>query len=106
MYHFWRRNNSQSSWKRNGGKKSRISFKIIKKYTENEKIVISSAGTDGVDGNSVFAGAITENVKVDLDLMKEFLKNSDSGRFFQKQKGNIKTNPTHTNLMDIGVILK
>ena len=58
-----------------------------------------------MDGNSVFAGAITENVKIDLDVMKEFLKNNDSGRFFQKQKGNIVTDFTHTNLMDIGVVL-
>jgi hydroxypyruvate reductase len=49
---------------------------------------------------------LPENIKIDLNTMKEFLKNSDSGRFFQKQKGNIITNATHTNLMDIGVILK
>ena len=49
--------------------------------------------------------AITENITIDLDTMKEFLKNSDSGRFFQKQKGNIITDFTHTNLMDIGMIL-
>jgi hydroxypyruvate reductase len=38
--------------------------------------------------------------------MKEFLKNNDSARFFQKQKANIKTDFTHMNLMDIGIILK
>ena len=37
---------------------------------------------------------------------KEFLKNNDSARFFQKQKANIKTDFTHMNLMDIGIILK
>ena len=89
-----------------GGRNQELVLRLLKNTQKMKKMVISSAGTDGVDGNSVFAGAITENVKVDLDLMKEFLKNSDSGRFFQKQKGNIKTNPTHTNLMDIGVILK
>ena len=89
-----------------GGRNQELVLRLLKNTQKIKKMVISSAGTDGVDGNSVFAGAITENVKVDLDLMKEFLKNSDSGRFFQKQKGNIKTNPTHTNLMDIGVILK
>ena len=62
--------------------------------------------TDGIDGNSNFAGAIVENIKVDLNIMKEFLKNSDSARFFQKQKGSIKTDFTHMNLMDIGIILK
>ena len=69
-------------------------------------MVIASVGTDGIDGNSIFAGAITENIKIDLDMMKEFLKNNDSGRFFQKHKGNVITNPTHTNLMDIGMILR
>ena len=89
-----------------GGRNQELVLRLLKNTQKLKKMVISSAGTDGVDGNSVFAGAITENLKVDLNIMKEFLKNSDSGRFFQKQKGNIKTNPTHTNLMDIGVILK
>jgi hydroxypyruvate reductase len=89
-----------------GGRNQELVLRLLKNTQKLKKMVISSAGTDGVDGNSVFAGAITENVKVDLNTMKEFLKNSDSGRFFQKQKGNIKTNPTHTNLMDIGVILR
>ena len=89
-----------------GGRNKELVLRLLKNTQKLKKVVISSVGTDGVDGNSVFAGAITENVKVDLNTMKEFLKNSDSGRFFQKQKGNIKTNPTHTNLMDIGVILR
>jgi len=89
-----------------GGRNQELVLRLLKNTQKLKKVVISSVGTDGVDGNSVFAGAITENVKVDLNTMKEFLKNSDSGRFFQKQKGNIKTNPTHTNLMDIGVILR
>ena len=63
-------------------------------------------GTDGIDGNTLFAGAITENFKIDTSTIKEFLKNSDSGRFFQKKKSNIKTDFTHSNLMDIGVILR
>ena len=89
-----------------GGRNQELVLRLLKNTQKSKKLVISSAGTDGVDGNSVFAGAITENVKIDLNVMKEFLKNNDSGRFFQKQKGNIKTNPTHTNLMDIGVILR
>ena len=63
-------------------------------------------GTDGIDGNTFFAGAITESFKIDASTVKEFLKNSDSGRFFQKKKSNIKTGFTHSNLMDIGIILR
>ena len=89
-----------------GGRNQEIVLRILKNTQKFKKITIASMGTDGIDGNSVFAGAITENIKIDLDTMKEFLKNSDSGRFFQKQKGNIITNFTHTNLMDIGVVLR
>lgn len=88
-----------------GGRNQELVLRILKNTQKLKKMVIASMGTDGIDGNSIFAGAITENIRIDLDTMKEFLKNSDSGRFFQKQKGNIVTDFTHTNLMDIGVIL-
>ena len=89
-----------------GGRNQELVLRILKNTQKLKKIVIASMGTDGIDGNSVFAGAVTENIKMDSVVMKEFLKNSDSGRFFQKQKGNIVTDFTHTNLMDIGVILR
>ena len=88
-----------------GGRNQELVLRILKNTQKLKKIVIASMGTDGIDGNSVFAGAITENIRIDSSITKEFLKNSDSGRFFQKQKGNIVTDFTHTNLMDIGVIL-
>jgi len=89
-----------------GGRNHELVLRILKNSQNLKKMVISSIGTDGIDGNTFFAGAITENVKIDESIIKDFLKNSDSGRFFQKQKSNIRTGPTHTNLMDIGVILK
>ena len=89
-----------------GGRNQEMVLRILKNTQKFKKITIASMGTDGIDGNSVFAGAITENSKIDLSVLKDFLKNSDSGRFFQKQKANIVTNFTHTNLMDIGIILR
>jgi len=89
-----------------GGRNQELVLRILKNTRRSKPMVIASIGTDGIDGNSLFAGAITENIKIDLDVLKEFLKNSDSGRFFQKQKTNIVTNFTHTNLMDVGVILR
>jgi len=88
-----------------GGRNQEMVLRLLKNTQKLKKMVIASMDTDGIDGNSVFAGAITENIRIDSSITKEFLKNSDSGRFFQKQKGNIVTNFTHTNLMDIGVIL-
>ena len=92
--------------KGSGGRNQELVLRILKNTQNLKKLVIASMGTDGIDGNTLFAGAITENIKIDLLIIKEFLKNSDSGRFFQKQKSNTRTDVTHTNLMDIGIILK
>ncbi|MFB5605057.1 MAG: glycerate kinase [Nitrosarchaeum sp.] len=92
--------------KGSGGRNQELVLRILKNSQNLKKMVIASIGTDGIDGNTFFAGAITENVKTDESTIKEFLKNSDSGRFFQKQKCNIRTDFTHTNLMDIGIVLK
>ncbi len=92
--------------KGSGGRNQELVLRILKNAQNLKKMVIASMGTDGIDGSTFFAGAMTENVKIDESIIKEFLKNSDSGRFFQKQKSNIRTDFTHTNLMDIGAILK
>jgi len=89
-----------------GGRNQELVLRILKNARNMKKIAIASIGTDGIDGNSLFAGALIENIKIDESIIKEFLKNSDSARFFQKQKCNIRTGFTHTNLMDIGMVLK
>ena len=89
-----------------GGRNQELVLRILKNTQKMDKICIASIGTDGIDGNTNFAGAISENIKTDPEVIKEFLKNSDSGRFFQKQKSNIITGFTHSNLMDIGIILR
>ncbi len=92
--------------KGSGGRNQELVLRILKNTQQLSKVCIAAMGTDGIDGNTLFAGAITENVKMEPATIKEFLKNNDSGRFFQIQKGNIVTGFIHSNLMDIGIILK
>jgi hydroxypyruvate reductase len=92
--------------KGSGGRNHELVLRILKNTQKNNKMCIAAMGTDGIDGNTLFAGAITENIKIEPSIMKEFLKNSDSGRFFQKYQSNIMTGFTHSNLMDIGVVLQ
>lgn len=88
-----------------GGRAQETVLRILKNMQGRRRVAIAAIGTDGIDGNSPHAGAITENVMADTGVAKEFLKNSDSGGFFQRRNGCIMTGPTHTNLMDIGVVL-
>ena len=59
-----------------------------------------------LESNTVSIIDGSSNKTIDSSIIKEFLKNNDSGRFFQKQKSNIVTGCTHSNLMDIGVVLQ
>ena len=86
-----------------GGRNQELVLHLSKKL-KNHSCIISSIGTDGIDGNTKFAGAIVSTVR--LEPFDKFLKNNDSFNFFRKFGGLIWTGPTHTNVNDIGVILK
>ena len=59
-----------------------------------------------IDGNTTYSGALIENNSFGLQEISCYLENNDSYSFFKKHGGLIKTGPTHTNLMDIGLIIK
>lgn len=72
--------------------------------------VVLSAGTDGSDGPTDAAGAITDNTV--LTRAKSaglapgmYLQNNDSYHFFDTLGELYKTGPTNTNVMDIRIIL-
>ncbi|HYL66468.1 MAG TPA: DUF4147 domain-containing protein [Nitrosopumilaceae archaeon] len=88
-----------------GGRNQELVLSMFGKIQNNRKnIVIASCGTDGKDGNTDASGAIME-ISKDIHDIRNFLKNNNSYYFFKKHKGLIFTGPTHTNLMDIGVLL-
>jgi hydroxypyruvate reductase len=90
-----------------GGRNQELVLRLLKN-TQNtkEKLVIASLGTDGIDGNTKYAGALTDNFQIDTNKIKSYLKNNDSSSFFEKHGGLIITGYTHTNLLDIGLLLR
>ena len=89
-----------------GGRNQELVLFLFDKIHDNRKnVVIVSCGTDGKDGNTNASGAIIENSKDRIYGIQNFLKNNNSYYFFKKHKGLIFTGPTHTNLMDIGILL-
>ena len=69
------------------------------------KIIIAACGTDGIDGNTDASGAIIEKLDQEFTDIQKFLKNNNSYFFFKKYNGLIFTGHTHTNVMDIGLLL-
>lgn len=76
-----------------------------------QHIVVLSAGTDGIDGNSPAAGAIADETTLtraharNLDA-EQYLARSDSYTFFEQLDDLVITGPTGTNVRDLRVLLK
>ena len=72
--------------------------------------VILSGGTDGEDGPTDAAGAVADDALLakakELNLHpRPFLDRNDAYPFFEATGGLLKTGPTHTNVMDLRVVL-
>jgi hydroxypyruvate reductase len=72
--------------------------------------VLLSAGTDGTDGPTNAAGAVVDAGVMQLAVKRElnaekYLAQNDSWNFFNQAGGHVITGPTHTNVMDIIVVL-
>ncbi len=90
-----------------GGRNQELVLRILEKTQKTKQdLIISSLGTDGIDGNTKYAGAITKKILIKPKEIRSYLNKNNSMAFFKKYGGLIKTGYTHTNLMDIGIILK
>ena len=88
-----------------GGRNQELVLRLYEKLKNNKhNFTIASIGTDGIDGNTKFAGALF-STEYECDG-KPYLKNNDSSSFFKKYGGLIKTGITQNNVNDIGVILR
>ena len=89
-----------------GGRNQELVLYLLNQLSgEKVNLVVSSVGTDGIDGNTSAAGAIAAS-GMTSKMNKNYLINNNSHAYFKKHGGLIFTGPTHTNLMDIGLILR
>ena len=93
-----------------GGRNQEMVLSALIELKNTQNIVFLSCGTDGIDGNSNYAGAVIDSN--DFKRLKEtnlnpfkFLKNNDSNTFFKEFDGLIKTGYTGTNVMDISILI-
>ena len=88
-----------------GGRNQELVLRLYEKLKHKKPdFTFASIGTDGIDGNTKFAGSIF-STKYNYDG-RSYLKNNDSSSFFKKFGGLIKTGITQNNVNDIGVIIR
>lgn len=94
-----------------GGRNLETALRCAININTNSHLVILSAGTDGIDGNSPAAGAIADETtltrarNLNLDA-EQYLARSDSYTFFEQLNDLIVTGPTGTNVRDLRIVLK
>jgi hydroxypyruvate reductase len=97
----------QVKGKGKGGRNQELVLQILKLiHNSDQHLIVSSISTDCIDGNTICAGALIQNNSFSLKKISYYLANNDSYSFFKKYGGLIKTGPTHTNLMDVGLIIR
>jgi len=92
-----------------GGRNSAFVLACVEKIA-GKKIAVLSAGTDGIDGNSLAAGAVADGQTLELarrsrlDSADAFHR-SDAYTFFSKLDDAVVTGPTGNNLRDLRILL-
>jgi len=94
-----------------GGRNQEFALALVEALSKmGGAVVVSSIGTDGIDGPTDAAGAIvTSDTRARADARQlnpqAFLDNSDAYHFFETLADLIKTGPTRTNVGDIQIAL-
>ena len=89
-----------------GGRNQELILHLLNRLSkEKTNFIMTSVGTDGIDGNTSAAGVIATSGNTSKGI-KKYLSDNDSYAYFEKYGGLIFTGYTHTNLMDIGLILR
>jgi hydroxypyruvate reductase len=71
-----------------------------------DRVVVFSAGTDGTDGPTDAAGAIADGETLRRSPeARRYLDANDSYHYFEPLKDLVITGPTHTNVMDVRLLL-
>ena len=92
-----------------GGRNSAFVLACVAKIA-GRGITVLSAGTDGIDGNSIAAGAVADGETLERSRAAgldpgDFLRRSDCREFLRRLGDAIVTGPTGNNLRDLRILL-
>jgi hydroxypyruvate reductase len=92
-----------------GGRNSALALACVEKIA-GRRVVVLSAGTDGIDGNSPAAGAVADGTTLEraraagMDV-RDFFVRSDAYTFFSRLDDAVMTGPTGNNLRDLRIFI-
>ncbi len=92
-----------------GGRNQELALAAAERINGSKGIVVGSFATDGIEGQTDAAGALSDGTTVTRGLRlgmdpEKYLKDNDSYHYFSKLKDLVITGPTGTNVNDIVII--
>lgn len=92
-----------------GGRNQELVLACVKDIADKD-VVIASFATDGIDGNSTFAGALVDGCTLTRAKKQHlnpitFLESNNSSVFFQQLGDGFRTGITGTNVMDVQLLV-
>jgi hydroxypyruvate reductase len=91
-----------------GGRNQQFALACAEKIA-GDNITVLSAGTDGIDGNSISAGAVVDGTTVERagggEIVRRALAGFDAHPLFTKLGDDVTTGPTGNNLRDLRILL-
>ncbi len=89
-----------------GGRNQSLALALAEGIAGRDDISILVAGTDGTDGPTTAAGGLVDgSTWADGDAAKAALQAADAGPYLEHQGALFVTGPTHTNVMDLALVL-
>jgi hydroxypyruvate reductase len=89
-----------------GGRNQEFALAAALDIAGLKKVVVFSAGTDGSDGPTDAAGAVVDGETLARGPeARRYLDDNDSYHYFEALGDLVKTGPTHTNVMDVRLVL-
>ena len=95
-----------------GGRNQEVVLGALERLWENglDRMAVLSGGTDGEDGPSNAAGAVADEKLYELAKSRNlqpgrYLETNDAYNYLESLGGLIPYSPTHTNVMDLRILL-
>lgn len=93
-----------------GGRNQQLALAALARLGADPDLTLLSGGTDGIDGNSLAAGAVAEAAGFQAAVSKgldpgRYLAAHDATSFFEQIDGLVETGPIGTNVMDLVILI-
>jgi len=88
-----------------GGRNQSLALALSAYIAGRDDISVLVAGTDGTDGPTSTAGGLIDGTTWRKNSASDALRRADAGTYLEQCNGLFSTGPTHTNVMDLLIVI-